>query len=75
LTAPRRWLGLIVGTALLAVTLPGCLVVPGDTWQIEFVSTSTDSGWKYDFYRNNAYRCAINDGLLAKVRNSPAGWL
>ena len=52
----RRGLVLLLGLALLGLSLPGCLVVPGDTSQIALVSTSTVGGWRYDYYRNNAYR-------------------
>jgi len=50
----------LVSVALVAIALPGCLVSPGDTSQIALVSSSTVSGWRYDFYRNDAYRCAIS---------------
>ena len=41
-----------------ACTLP--LSTPGSTTAIQFVSTSTTDGWKYDYYRNTAYPCAIS---------------
>jgi len=56
----RRGLVLLVAVALCAGLLPGCLVFPGDTSQIAFVSTSTVGNWRFDYYRNNAYRCAIS---------------
>jgi len=46
---------------VLLIVLAGCLPLnaPGDVGHIEFVSTSTAGGWKYDYYRNTAYPCAI----------------
>jgi hypothetical protein len=46
----------------LLVVLAGCLplTTPGDTGHIQLVSTSTAGGWKYDYYRNTAYPCAIS---------------
>jgi len=33
---------------------------PGRTDKIEFVSTSTVNGWKYEYFRNTAYPCSIS---------------
>ncbi len=46
--------------ALVAAGLTGCIATPGDTSQIQLVSSTTSNGWRYDFYRNNAYHCAIS---------------
>jgi hypothetical protein len=45
-----------------AVLLTGCslLSAPGDTSKITLVSTTTTGGWKYDYYRDAAYPCAIS---------------
>jgi hypothetical protein len=56
----RRRFALLVVVALAAFTMPACLVVPGDTSQIALVSSSTANDWRYDYYRNSAYRCAIS---------------
>ena len=58
--AMRRW-GRLVLAGGLFIVLAGCLPLnaPGDVGHIEFVSTSTAGGWKYDYYRNTAYPCAI----------------
>ena len=53
-------ISLAIGFLLLAVANTACLVLPGDTSQITLVSSSTVSGWKYDFYRNLAYPCSIS---------------
>ena len=45
--------------ALVAGALTGCLATPGDVTQIELVSTTTD-GWRYQYFRNRAYGCAIS---------------
>ncbi len=44
--------------ALLAACNP--LAFPGDTASITFVSTTTNGGWKYDYYRNTAYPCSVS---------------
>src|SRR4051812_23496651 len=48
--------------AFVAVLLLGAcgLELPGDTSKITLVSSTTSGVWKYDFYRNNAYPCAIS---------------
>jgi len=56
----RRWLTLLLVVALGAAVLPACLVVPGDTSQIALVSSTTANGWRFDYYRNSAYRCAVS---------------
>ncbi len=45
-----------------AVVLGACnlLALPGDTASITLVSTSTSGGWRYDYYRNTAYPCAVS---------------
>ena len=51
----------LLGVAALA--LASCaapLQSPGKTDQIEFVSTSTSGGYKFDYYRNLAYPCSIS---------------
>jgi hypothetical protein len=50
----------VVGLALL---LGGCVIplsTAGSTSQVQLVSTQTVDGWTYDYYRNNAYPCAIS---------------
>jgi hypothetical protein len=58
----RRLLSLpVIGIAALAIA--GCaapLNSPGKTAQIEFVSTTTTGGYKFDYYRNLAYPCSIS---------------
>jgi hypothetical protein len=51
--------GLVGGAAAL---LTGCtpVGVPGKTDKIEFVSSATTDGYKFDYYRNLAYPCAIS---------------
>ena len=52
----------ILGCALLALGA-GCILplsTAGNTASIQFVSTTTTGGWKYDYYRNSAYPCAIS---------------
>jgi hypothetical protein len=46
----------------LVVAAGACtpLGAPGTTASIEFVSTSTVNGWKYDYFRNNAYPCSVS---------------
>jgi hypothetical protein len=56
----RRALVLSLVLGLVVATSAACLSQPGDTSQITFVSTSTLNGWKYDFYRNDAYPCSIS---------------
>ena len=53
---------LALALALGVLPLAGCYQVgaAGKTDKIEFVSTSTSDGWKYDYYRNNAYPCSIS---------------
>jgi hypothetical protein len=52
-----------VVVGLVAVTVLGAcnlLALPGNTASITLVSTSTAGGWKYDYYRNTAYPCAVS---------------
>jgi hypothetical protein len=55
---------LVVSFALLAlVGLSACdvpLKTGGNTAKVEFVATTTQGGWRYDYYRNNAYPCSIS---------------
>ncbi len=46
----------------VAAFLSGCTTIdkPGKTDRIEFVSSSTVDGYKYDYYRNLAYPCSIS---------------
>ena len=57
----RRFSIVAIVVAAIAV-LAACdpLAFPGDTTKITFVSTTTTGGWKYDYYRDNAYPCAIS---------------
>jgi hypothetical protein len=45
-----------------AAFFSGCtpLETPGKTDRIEFVSSSTSGGYKFDYYRNLAYPCSIS---------------
>ena len=56
----RRTTLVVAVVALVAAGLTGCIATPGDTTQIQLVSTTTTGGWKYDYYRNTAYHCAIS---------------
>ncbi len=52
-----------VVVGLVAVTVLGAcnlLALPGNTASIALVSTSTAGGWRYDYYRNTAYPCAVS---------------
>ncbi len=51
-------LALVLG--LVAGLCSACIVTPGDTSQINLVSTTTLNGWRYDYYRNLAYPCSIS---------------
>jgi hypothetical protein len=52
---------LLLFALVAGVLLGACgLELPGDTSKITLVSSTTSGGWKYDFYRNNAYPCAIS---------------
>jgi hypothetical protein len=52
----------IMALVVAAGALAACstLMVAGDTSSITFVSTTTTGGWKYDYYRNTAYPCAVS---------------
>ena len=71
----RRVISLVVGFLVLAVANTACLIVPGDTSQINLVSSTTVNGWQYDFYRNLAYPCSISGNQTfvvgTKVGSSP----
>src|SRR6478672_7005265 len=58
--AMRRLVATCVVVVVAAVGLPACLTLPGYTSQISLVSSSVVSGYRYDFYRNTSYRCAIS---------------
>src|SRR5690349_13847448 len=64
-----------VAVAILATLLTGCLSASGDTSKIVLVSSTTSNGWKYDFYRNTAYHCAISGyqtfTIATKVGSDP----
>ena len=49
-------LATVVGTFAACSTLQ----LPGKTSSIAFVSTTTSGGWRYDYYRNTAYPCAVS---------------
>jgi hypothetical protein len=62
---------------LLAIAA-GCvwpLSTPGYTPQVQFVSTTTQGGWKYDYYRQTAYSCAVSGNqtfvIATKVGSAP----
>jgi hypothetical protein len=53
----------ILAVVLAAATfLAGCnlLALAADTSKITLVSSTTADGWKYDYYRNTAYPCAVS---------------
>jgi hypothetical protein len=51
---------LLVGAVLALASCAQPLESPGKTGQIEFVSSSTTDGWKFDYFRNLAYPCSIS---------------
>jgi hypothetical protein len=52
----------LVLAALALVLLAACMPIQfaADTASIKLVSSATVNGWKYDYYRNSAYPCAIS---------------
>src|SRR3954454_25330353 len=48
----------VAAIAVIAACDP--LTLPADTSKIALVSTTTAGGWKYDYYRNSAYPCAVS---------------
>lgn len=56
----RRTLSLVLVALTIALGCSSCLQTPGDTSKIEFVSTTTTGGWRYDYFRNLAYPCSIS---------------
>ncbi len=59
----RRMLGRIGLGAALVVLAAGCVLplsTQGTVTGIQLVSTTTQGGWKYDYYRNTSYPCAIS---------------
>jgi hypothetical protein len=72
----RRWL-LLLAIPIVA-TLAGCvppLQAPGTTSTITLISSTTDQGYRFDYYRNTAYPCSISGyqtfTIAAKVGQSP----
>ena len=58
----RRFGTLALGAALV-VLASGCILplsTQGSLTGIQFVSSATSGGWKYDYYRNTAYPCAVS---------------
>jgi hypothetical protein len=57
-----RRIALVVAVvaALSGLTACNTLLLPGNTSSITFVSTTTTGGWRYDYYRNNAYPCSVS---------------
>jgi hypothetical protein len=56
-----RWVALVL--AVLVVAGTACTIplgTPGTTDSIQFVSTSTLNGWRYDFYEDTAYPCSVS---------------
>ena len=58
----RRARGAALAFALvaLAVACTPALKAPGSTSSISLVSTTTTSGWTFDYYVNRAYPCSIS---------------
>lgn len=52
----------VVALVVASSALAACstLMLPADTSSITFVSTTTTDGWKYDYYRDTAYPCAVS---------------
>jgi hypothetical protein len=72
----RRFAGCLAVTVLVAGLCSSCLLTPGDTSKITLVSSTTLNGWRYDYYRNNAYPCSISGYQTfvvgTKVGSSPS---
>ena len=55
---------MLLGAAVVVVALvaSGCqpFAAPGDTSKIQLVSSTVQSGYRIEFYRNTAYPCAIS---------------
>ncbi len=58
----RRRVGGLAVVALLALISTACIPIsgPGDTSGIQFVSTTNQAGWKYDYYRDVRYPCSVS---------------
>jgi hypothetical protein len=59
----KRLLGTVVAGLVATVVAAGCILPlswQGATGGIQFVSTTTQGGWKYDYYRNTLYPCAVS---------------
>jgi hypothetical protein len=57
--AMRKLLALTVA-ALVAAGLTGCLAATPDTSKIVKISSTTSAGYVWDYYRNEAYPCAVS---------------
>jgi hypothetical protein len=74
----RRRVGGLALVALLAIVGTACLPIsqPGDITGIRFVSTTTQNGWKYDYYRDVRYPCSVSGYqtfvIGTKVGSNPA---
>ena len=72
---PGRLLGIALVVTLCAGVLASCVATPGRTDLIEAVSSTTSGGWRYDYYRNDAYPCAVSGYqtfvIATKVGSSP----
>ena len=66
----RRTLSLVLVALTIALGCSSCLQTPGDTSKIEFVSTTTTGGWRYDYFRNLAYPCSISGHQTVQFRSN-----
>ena len=55
----RSGLFVLAALALATACVPP-LSTPGDTSSIQLLATTNQGGWKYDYYRNTAYPCAVS---------------
>lgn len=55
-----RRFAVLVGTVLVASVLTGCLGVPATTSGIVAVEVREVDGWRYEYFRNDAYPCSIS---------------
>lgn len=56
----RRSLAAALALGLVATALTGCLAVKGDTTKIVKISSVTEAGYVWDYYRNTAYPCSVS---------------
>jgi hypothetical protein len=56
----RRTSLALLAAVVVATTLSSCLAVKGDTSKIVKVSSVTQDGYVWDYYRNTAYPCAVS---------------